>query len=298
MTNAQPESRSPAQDSQPRGHSARRGVIAVAVVVTIVISTVSLLTVLRGDRRITPGSAGPSPTTTGQATVTQTATSTVTRTGSRPSAAEDLAAFLSAAAALDEQLHDAAVAINAAGPPWAGIGPEVARLVTAAELAPVARTIPAGLPRDLQQSVILVYSDLSSRRHAMTSFETRPPAPPHDSTETLLRELGKGHAAAARFDADLAATRVLAARTPPITAVPGDSRLVAEVLLRVQYVDLGNGGCDSRGGLVVTELPEITWGAVVWNPDAEGTIGRGDAGIDFTADFGPDGTWHVQVIAC
>lgn len=222
----------------------------------------------------------------------------MSQTTSRPSAAEDLAAFLSAAATLDQQLHDAAAAINAAGPPWAGTGPEVARSVTAAGLAPVARTIPAGLPHDLQQSVILVCSGLSSRRHAMTSFEITPLAAPHDSTEALLRELGNGQGASAPFDADLAATRALAARTPPITAVPKDSRLGAEALLHVQYVDLGNGGCDSRGGAVATGLPEISWQPVAGSPNADGTIGRPGAGIEFTADFRPDGTWHVQVIAC
>lgn len=302
MAKPRPESSSPAQDAQHRGHSARRGVIAVAVVVAIVISTLSLLVMLRGDRSATPGSSGPSPTTYGQATATSTSTSistsTVTEASSSPSAAEDLAAFLSAAATLDEQLHKAAAAINAAGPPWAGIGPEVARVVTAADLAPVARTIPAGLPHDLQQSVILVYSDLSSRRHAMTSFEFTPLVPPHDSTESLLRELGYGHAASARFDADLAATRALAAQTPPIAAVPKNSRLVAEMLLLVRYVDQGNGGCDSRGGLVTIELPEIRWGAVVWNRDADGTIGPPGGAIDFTADFQPDGTWNLQIMAC
>lgn len=146
--------------------------------------------------------------------------------------------------------------------------------------------------------MIPVYSDLSSRRHALTSFETTPPGPPHDSTETLLRELGNGHAAAARFDADLAATWALADRTPPITPVPKDSRQVAETLLRVQYVDIGNAGCDSRGGLVVTELPEIRWGAVAWNPAGDGAIGRGEAAVDFTADLRPDDTWKVQIMAC
>ncbi|WP_157985289.1 hypothetical protein [Lentzea terrae] len=300
MTKHEPDRRLPAQDKQPRGHSTRRGVvIAAAVVVTIIISTVTLLVMLRGDRNVTPGAqdpspTGPAPTTTGQTT----ATSTITATTNRPSAVEDLAAFLSAAASLDKQLHDAAAAINAAGPPWAGIGPEVARLVTAADLAPAARAIPAGLPHDLQQSVILVYSDLASRRNAMNSFETTPPGPPHDSTKTLLRELGNGHAAAARFDADLAATRAIAAQTPPIAAVPKDSRLVAETLLRVQYVDIANRGCDSRGGVLFTELPEIRWGVVAWNPDGDGAIGRGDAAVDFTADLRPDGTWAVQIMAC
>ncbi|WP_436498955.1 hypothetical protein [Actinokineospora sp. HUAS TT18] len=234
------------------------------------------------------------PTTTGQGA----ATSTATQTTSPPNASGDLAAFLSAATTLDRQLHDAAAAINAAGPPWTGIGPQAARAVTAADLTPTARAIPAGLPHDLLQSVILVYSDLSSRRHAMSSFEITPPAAPHDSTEDLLRELGNGHAASARFDADLAATRALAGQAPPIAAVPKGSRLVAEVLLLVQYVDLGNGGCDARGGAIATELPEIRWEPVSWNPDADGTIGLPGAAIDFTADFRPDGTWHVEITAC
>uniref|UniRef100_UPI0031DEFAF5 hypothetical protein n=1 Tax=Saccharothrix mutabilis TaxID=33921 RepID=UPI0031DEFAF5 len=129
---------------------------------------------------------------------------------------------------------------------------------------------------------------------AISSFELTPPAALHDSTETLLRELGNGHAASARFDADLAETRALAARTPPITAVPGNSRLVAEVLLLVRYVELGNGGCDACGGAVATELPEIRWEPVPWNPGADGTIGQPGAGIDFSADLRPDGTWHVK----
>ncbi|WP_439657922.1 hypothetical protein ACSHWB_36810 [Lentzea sp. HUAS TT2] len=295
MTKPQPEPGSSGRDTRSREHRTRRGVIAAGAVVLIVIGTLSLLVMVRGDRNVTPGAqdsltTGPSPTTT--------SLTTTTATTSRPSAAEGLAAFLSAAATLDQQLHDASAAINAAGPPWTHTGPEVARVVTAADLAPVARAIPPGLPHDLQQSVILVYSDLSSRRHAMTSFQSTPPLPTQDSTEGLLRELGRGHAAAARFEADLAATRALATRTPPIDAVPGDSRLVAEVLLRVQYVDIGNGGCNARGGLVFIDLPEIRWGAVVWNPESDGTIGRGDAATDFTADLRPDGTWAVQVMAC
>ncbi|MFC3890734.1 hypothetical protein ACFOWZ_04560 [Lentzea rhizosphaerae] len=80
--------------------------------------------------------------------------------------------------------------------------------------------------------------------------------------------------------------------------MPKDSRLGAEVLLHVQYVDLGNGGCDSRGGAVATGLPEISWQPVAGSPNADRTIGRPGAGIEFTADFRPDGTWHVQVNAC
>lgn len=299
------------QDADTRAHPARRlaVLIAVAVVVAIIVSAASLLMMLRDGRSTTSaGPPGPSPTATGPATTTPTPTDTTrrgtttptpTHTTSRPNAAEDLAPFLSAAATLDKQLHAAAAAINAAGPPWTDVGPEVARLVRAADLTPVARAIPAGLPRDLLRSVILVYSDLSSRRHAMSSFEITPPSSPHGTTEVLLSELRNGHAAAVRFDADLAATRALAARTPPIAKVPKSSRLVAEVLLLVDYVHKGNAGCDARGGAVVTELPQIRWGPVSWNSDADGTIGRVsiDGGLDFTAKF-RDGTWHVGINSC
>jgi hypothetical protein len=84
----------------------------------------------------------------------------------------------------------------------------MAGAVQAAAPGPVAQTIPAGLPRDVLQSVILVYSDLSSRRLAMESFSSAPDLPyqPID----LLAELANGHAAAERFDDDLAGLRSLA----------------------------------------------------------------------------------------
>lgn len=275
----------------PHNASSRRVpiTIATAVVVTLTIGTIALL-VLPNNQDPAPAgpAAPPSPTVAGMVTTTPTA--------SEPSALEALAPFLSAAATLDGQLEDAAAAINAAGPPWTYASPEVARLVKAADLSPVARAIPAGLPPDLRQSVILVYSELSSRRHAMASFEITPPAEPHATGEVLLSELSNGHVAAARFDADLTATRSVAAATPRVAAVPADSRLVAEALLLVQYVEKGNGGGDARGGAVISEPLKIRWGSVSWNPDADGTIGRPGSVIDFTAEF-RDGTWEVEIIA-
>jgi len=273
-------------------HKARNRRILIAVAVTIVTAltlSTSALFVLRDNDTAAPGpSAPPSPT------VGSVVTTTPTAAPSEPSAIDALAPFLSAAATLDGQLKEAAAAINRSGPPWTtNVGPEVARLVKAAELEPVAQTIPAGLPPDLLRSVILVYSDLASRRGAMTAFEYEPPSP---FTGTLLSELGLGHAAAARFDADLAATRALAAATPPIADVPPDSRLVAEKLLLIQDVNRSN-FCNERGGAVFTSLPEITWGAPSWNPNADGTIGRPGFTIDFTAEF-RDGTWEVYIIAC
>src|SRR5262245_59351251 len=293
MQEAPPSKSAPAQDPATRAPKARRRpvVIAVAVVVALIAGGTTLL-VLRADDDSAPSgpAAAPSPTVTDLTTPTPTPTTT------QPSALEDLAAFLSAAATLNGQLHDAAAAINAAGPPWTDVGPEVAHLVNAADLTPVARAIPAGLPPDLLRSVVLVYSDLAARRASMTGIEYNPPSPGSGTLmttdEVLLSELRNGHATAARFDSDHAATRALAAATPPIAAIPADSRLVAEKLLLIRDVDKDN-FCDVRGGAVFTELPQIVWGPVSWNPDADGTIG----GIDFTAEFGV-GNWRVDIIAC
>jgi hypothetical protein len=168
----------------------------------------------------------------------------------------------------------------------------LAGTVRAAELAPVAEAIPAGLPHDLLQSVILAYSDLSSRRAAMQSF-----AYARAAGETvhgdLLAELGNGHAAAERFDTDLASARSLAASQPPVPVAAPDSRAAAELLLLLDYVHKANAGCDSRGGAVVTQLPPI-----VWESDAGGTIGSGLGAIEFEATLGPDGHWAAYIIAC
>ncbi|HEX2362047.1 MAG TPA: hypothetical protein VHI11_08260 [Jiangellaceae bacterium] len=301
MQQAPPSIGLPEQIAGPHNAGGRRSLVIVAVVVTvaIIVSATTLLALRDGQEPAPSGApAPPSPV------VTDPVTTTPTPTANQPSAVLDLATFLSAAATLDGQLHEAAAAINAAGPPWV-ITETVARKVLAGDLEPVARVIPAGLPPDLLRSVILVYSDLASRRAAMQSFASaHDDNPRRERDAEWLAELANGHEAATRFDADLAATRSLAAATPPIAAVPADSRLVAEKLLLVQFVEKGNFGCNARGGAVLTELPVIIWVPPSWNPDADGTIGgrnagtEDGAGIDFTADFGPDGGWHVEITAC
>lgn len=278
----------PEQTEGPHAAGGRRPlvIVAVAVTVALIVSAITFLVLRDGQEPGPSGAAAPlSPKVTGLVTTIPTPTAT------QPSAVEDLAAFLSAAATMDGQLQDAAAAINAAGPPWTDVDPEVARLVNAAEIEPVARAIPNGLPPDLLQSVVLVYSDLASRRAAMGGFEHNPPS---GWLGTLQSELGNGHAAAARFDTDLAATRALAAATPPIAAVPADSRLVAEKLLLIRLVDKDN-FCDARGGAVVTSLPEIRWGPVPYEPRADGWIGRPE--MPFTAEFRA-GIWEVNILAC
>ncbi len=280
----------------------------IAVVLAVVlVAAVTMLLVTR-DRESTapaaPGSsATPSPTTPATSpTLEPSSSPTEEPTQPPPSAADDLAPFFDAAVTLDQQLHAAAAAINDTGPPWEAITAEVATKVRTADLAPVARGIPAGLPDDLQQAVILVLSDLTSRRMAMESFTVAAPVLPddteaaHQTNAQLLTELANGHAAAVRFDADLAAARALAADTAPIASVPHRSRLTAELLVRVEYVREANAGCDARGGAVITELPEVTWRSVAATPDAEGTVGPD--GVEFNADLRPDGTWDVYLFAC
>lgn len=290
-------------------------IIIAAVLAVALIAAVTTLLVLRDEgatasgpgSAVTPTTIGggtASPTTSGSATTspTQGTSSSPTEepTQRRASAADALGPYFEAAATLDQQLQAAAAAINATGPPWERISDDVASKVRAADLGPVSHAIPAGLPHDLQQSVILVLSDLTSRRMAMESFASVGPVLPEDSdvahltTAQLLVELQDGHAAAVRFDGDLASARALAAATAPITPVPARSRLTAEVLILVEYVRVANAGCDARGGAVFTALPEVTWRSVPDQPEAEGTVDR----IWFNADLRSNGTWEVYLFAC
>lgn len=291
----------PPTDDGVRRRKRRRLVVGVASTAAAVVVAASVVALTIGDDDEVTTTA-PTPATTEAASPTTpptTGPATTATTPVQPSAADALAPFFSAAATLDAQLKDAATAINSTGPPWTAVSQDVADAVRAAALEPVAQAIPAGLPRELLQSVILVYSDLTSRRYAMQSFWSAGEFPyqPIDP----LAELANGHAAAVRFDDDLAALRALAASTPPVTVRPPDSRDAAEVLLLVEYVNLANGGCDSRGGAVFTELPTIQWVTIVV-PDAtpegssqwDGRVG----GIEFRADLGPDGTWDVMLSAC
>lgn len=286
----------PGSSRDVSGAGSRRLLTIIAAVLAVVlVAAVSTLLVMRDDEGTTPAAPGSS------ATPPTSGTATASPTQPAPSAAEDMAPFFAAAVTLDQQLQTAAAAIDATGPPWEQITADVARTVQAADLGPVSRAIPAGLPHDLQQSVILVLSDLTSRRMAMQSFTAVGPVLPDvstsDQTNAKLRaDLRNGHAAAVRFDGDLAAARALAAETPPIASVPNRSRLTAEVLILVEYVRVANAGCNARGGAVLTELPEVTWRSVPEVPDAEGTIGPG--GTEFNADLRPDGTWDVYLFVC
>jgi hypothetical protein len=281
-------------------------IIAAVLAVALVVAVTTFL-VLRDDESATPSSPDPAATPTTSGSVTPSPTQqpspspTEEPTQHQPSAAEALGPFFAAAVTLDQQLQTAAAAINATGPPWEKITGVVASKVQAADLGPASRAIPAGLPHDLQESVILVLSDLTSRRMAMQSFSYVARVLPDDidadnTNAKLLADLHNGHAAAVRFDGDLAAARALAADTAPIAPVPTQSRLTAEVLILVEYVRVANAGCNARGGAVFTELPEVIWRSVPGMPDAEGTVGP--HGIEFNAELRPDGTWEVYLLVC
>jgi len=270
-------------------------VLAAALVTVLVVGDDSEdHTATTGATSTTSEATTSAPTTSEVTTTTAVPATTTTRMTepAGPSAADGLEVFFSAAATMDGQLSAAATAINGAGPPWPVVSEQVASTVQAAELGPVAEAIPAGLPHDLLQSAILVYSDLTSRRFAMASFGyvRAPDEPVHGD---LMEELGNGHEAAERFDADLAAARELAAAQPPITVAAPDSRAAAERLVLLDYVLKANGGCDSRGGVVIETLPPI-----VWESESGGTVHGRYSDIEFVATLGPDGSWTAYINAC
>jgi hypothetical protein len=172
---------------------------------------------------------------------------------------------------------------SGAGGTSGAVGADGSRLRAGSSSSPVCRTAPIVVRQK-------DHSDLASRRAAMQSFAYA--GTPFDTDDVLLAELDNGHAAATRFDSDLAAARSLAGSTPSVTVAPPDSREAAEVLLLVQYVDKSNAGCDSRGGAVVAELPVITW-----ESDNGGTVGTPPADIACSATLGPDG-YQVEIMAC
>lgn len=284
----------------PTSHTTRSrwrwlAVGAVAVVVSGIVTAV-VLTANRDVETGAPPASTTAVTTTSKpataSTTTTTTTTTSVPTPNQPTAATALAPFFAAATTLDQRLHTAASAINRSGPPWPMVSAAVAKAVRAADLAPVATSLPAGLSTGLLRSVVLVYSDLASRRYAMADFSVAGTVDPrtYPNSDDMRHNVGNGHAAAARFADDLATARALADATPAPPALPATSREAAEAQLYARYVEGINGGCDTRGGHVMTELPEIVWNG----KPGTGTI----AGVSFTAEPGTDGTWHVRLIAC
>ena len=303
-----------APPSGPHPTPSRHGrLVAVVVALVVTAVVVALVLVARGTgsggpsgaQATTPGSTTSSPPTTPSATSTssapslptQTTTSAVT-TPAAPSAYDQLAPFFAAARRMDEQLHTAAANINAAGPPWYVLDESVAQSVRAANFENVRTTIPGGMDPALLRQVLVVYSELLSRRAAMTGFQTAhgfesvPPLPPGvesgSSTEALLSQLKNGAEAAARFEGDLSAARATARATPPFAKAALGSRADMEVVLLSEWLRKGNFGCGATGGGILrVPLPPIHWESA-----SSGTIN----GLPFDIRLEPNGRYTEDPI--
>ena len=247
----------------------------------------------------TPTAATPAPTASTPASPTSPVTPPARRT-----AADQLRDFFAAARDADTALHRAARLINEGVTEDAvTVRPATVAAVKAVPLEAVYRAVPAGLDRELLRGVLLVYSDIVSRRMAMGPVTYAGgdavvvlPRPGRQDTSPsaweILTGLGDGHAAAARFEGDLAAVRSTAARTPAFTVRSDTSRAAAEVAVRVTHIAAANGGCGGTGGQVFPRLVPMTWKS---GSDGHWT-GTVD-GIGFDATHQGD-SWRVRIDAC
>ena len=224
------------------------------------------------------------------------------------SAADDLVPFFAAVAETDRLLRAAADAVNASfGADTITVGQATIDAVERSAPTAVATVIPAGLEPAVEQAVLLVYSDLVSR-YAALHGDSCLPRRTIPRAELNPRCFTQGHAAAIRLTADVDAARTLAAATPPVVAPAADSRPVAELLLRIAYIDKTNQGCDQTGGFLAIDAIRIDWIAepppAPDIPPTEGHIGTcavlavDVCGIPFRATYTTGTGWTVDVVAC
>jgi len=216
------------------------------------------------------------------------------------SAATQLAAFFAAAEQADGRLHRAAALVNGdIGTSSMRFTPATLTAIRALGNAPVARTIPAGLPTGLLRGVLVVYGDLASRSAAFdgvmvygSSGRELPIGGP--DAQQVLRGLHNGAPAAARFTSDLATARTLAQQTPLVIIAAPDSRAAAELALRLNFIDLQNGCSYTFGGWAPTELETVIWQSGTGPGHYEGTIG----GVRFQASYTAQHGWQIIIHAC
>jgi len=283
-------------------------VVAAAVVVAALAVAGTLVATRRSStkQRVATGptaTSAPAATTTRSTTATASTTTTPGTTTTTPSsAASDLAPFFAAAAHEDAKLKVAATLVNR------GIGKTAVTFdqatvdaVHGLDPKAVSATIPNGIEPGLKRAVLLVYSDIMSRRMAMSRVGNVGTYPMSDYGD-LLTCLHNGSLAAARYPGDLAAARELAAQSPPVVSVPADSRSAEDLAVRLNEIDLQNSGCGSCGGYTPTELVPVTlYSQPTYYPrghvNVDGTIGA-NGGVGFTARYNAATGWTVQLIAC
>ena len=270
-----------------------------------------------------PGStAATGPTSSSPATPAASPTASATATPSATSsAAGQLEPFFAAAQAEDTQLRAAAVLVNDGfGATTISLSPSTKAAVTAIDPTVVSRTIPAGLGPALQLAVLVVYSDLRSRRESMNRVASWASSPgttvmPAGGTwaRDLLTCLRNGASASAGFPGDLAAARALARRTSAVTPASPRSRAAGELAVRIRSIYLNNAGCAACGGGVVTRLASVTWrsmsiagyhwdgvvGTAAGNPpSAVASAGNPYGGVPFHAYYLAGKGWQVSLDAC
>jgi hypothetical protein len=260
-------------------------VLAVAIVVA---------TVAMGCGHAASPGGGSTPA--GSTATTQGAT---TAPPPRPhrTAATGLARYVTAARLADARIRHAAMLINSeigsTGAPSFSAAAMAA--VAAADPFPAAASIPAGLRPNLMWAVLRVQNDLESRWYAFRPVTGGVLSEPGEARSDLLRCLGGGAPAAARFAGDLRAARRVAATLPPVRHVLSRSRAAATLAVRLQLIVLANSGCDNCGGYLFTSLPRVVWRPMtVGGATFDGTAG----GIPFRARYGPGAGWDVRLNAC
>ena len=226
------------------------------------------------------------------------------------SASDSLARYFDAAQAVDRDLAKAAALINKNfhPDPSKPLIPDkaTAQAVEAADPDRAAKELPAGLPAKLLQAVLVVHSELVSRRAALNGI-----------WEGGAECFRNGAPAAARFPDDLAAARNLAAALASSEVAAPDSPAAAELAVRLREIDARNLGCGSCGGAIIRRsslLPQIRWGAgVPWGMGPRGPrtnqyggpvydggrIEYPDRGyIQFNAEYTEGSGWKVELNAC
>ncbi len=215
-----------------------------------------------------------------------------------PTATAQLQPFLDLAAAADRDLAEAAQRINAATTEETITYDERTVELLDVDFRALGNAVPAGMPAELEQSALLVYSDLVSRWGSLaggdcpSSVGTRPRS---EYTDNLC--FVNGAPAAARFDGDLAALVAVADRTAAFVAAAPDSRAAEALAARIDSVDLRNLGCANTGGFVATEPITVTWDpspGMENFPDWEGTVD----GIPFYGVYDADTGWEIWINAC
>lgn len=276
--------------------------------VTVLLASVLLIPILLGACSGTrPAAEGPGatsapteplPSTPAAATATTSSTSASASVASRaPSAATDLAPFLARAAEVDERLRAAAARINAVVEPGSfEVDAATAAAVGAADPQTAFDLLPAGMPTDLLDAAITVYSDLATRRAAMNPFAYAGTVSDEtDDRQRAIDCLQNGSAAATAFDADVATLVALAASLPPIERPAPDSAEAADLAVIGTWISLGYNGCGSCGGDPVRRAPEVSWEVA---PDGGATATGNVRGVTFTASYASEGGWHVLLNAC